>query len=41
VQGLNGDEQILVHRSDSNSVWSAANIAKRLPGLGMPGGGKR
>jgi len=37
TSGLSGDEQVLVHKSDSNSVWSASSIAKRMPGLGMPG----
>jgi len=37
VSGLSGGEQILVFRSDATNVWSAASIAKRIPGLGMPG----
>jgi len=40
VQGLSGDETILVHRSDATSVWTAGNISKRIPGLGMPGRGR-
>ena len=37
VSGLRGGEQILVFKSDATNVWSAAAIAKRMPGLGMPG----
>jgi RND family efflux transporter MFP subunit len=37
VSGLTGGEQVLVHRSDASSVWSAANIARRMPAIGMPG----
>jgi RND family efflux transporter MFP subunit len=37
TSGLNGDEQVLAYKGDASNVWSAANIAKRMPGLGMPG----
>ena len=37
TSGLSGDEQVLVHKTDSNSVWSAASIARRMPAMGMPG----
>lgn len=40
VSGLSGDEQVLVHKSDSNSAWSST--PRKLPvGVAMPGGGKR
>jgi hypothetical protein len=32
-------EQILVHKNESNSVWSAASMVRRIPGAGMPGRG--
>ncbi len=37
TSGLSGGEQVLAYKGDASSVWSAANIAKRMPGLGMPG----
>jgi HlyD family secretion protein len=37
TSGLTGDELILVHRSDINSVWSASKIAKRVRGMTIPG----
>jgi HlyD family secretion protein len=37
ISGLTGNEQVLAFKGDPNNVWSAANIAKRMPGLGMPG----
>jgi HlyD family secretion protein len=40
VSGLSGGEQILVHRSDSNSAWSSNKVPRRIPGL-LPGGGKK
>ena len=39
VSGLSGTEQILVHKSDSNSSWSSTG-PRRIPGL-LPGGGRR
>jgi len=41
VSGLAAGEQILVHKNESNSVWSAATMVRRMPGAGMPGGGGR
>jgi HlyD family secretion protein len=38
--GLTGGEQILVHKTDSNSAWSSSGGPKRIPGL-LPGGGRR
>ncbi|MGD0463069.1 MAG: efflux RND transporter periplasmic adaptor subunit [Tepidisphaeraceae bacterium] len=40
VSGLTGGEQILVHKSDSNSAWSSSGPPRRIPGL-LPGGGRR
>jgi HlyD family secretion protein len=40
ASGLNGGEQILVHRTDSNSAWSSKSGPRRVPGL-LPGGGRR
>jgi HlyD family secretion protein len=40
VSGLSGGEQLLVHKSDSNSAWSSSGVPKRIPGL-LPGGGRR
>jgi HlyD family secretion protein len=37
TSGLSGGEQVLAYKGDASNVWSAANIAKRMPGLGMPG----
>jgi len=41
VSGLAAGEQVLVHKNESNSVWSAASMVRRMPGAGMPGGGGR
>jgi HlyD family secretion protein len=41
VSGLAGGEQVLVHKNESNSVWSAAAMVRRMPAAGMPGGGRR
>jgi HlyD family secretion protein len=41
VSGLSGGEQLLVHKNESNSVWSAATMVRRMPAAGMPGGGRR
>jgi multidrug efflux pump subunit AcrA (membrane-fusion protein) len=41
TSGLAGGEQVLVHKNESNSVWSAATMVRRMPGAGMPGGGRR
>jgi len=35
--GMSEGETVLVHKNDSTSVWSAANVVKRMPGAGMPG----
>jgi HlyD family secretion protein len=40
VSGLSGGEQILVHKTDSNSAWSSSGVPRRIPGM-LPGGGKR
>jgi len=40
VSGLSAGEQVLVHKNESNSAWSGPNL-RRLPGIGMPGGGRR
>jgi HlyD family secretion protein len=40
VLGLTGGEQILVHKTDSNSAWSSTGGPRRMPGL-LPGGGRR
>jgi HlyD family secretion protein len=40
TSGLNGGEQILVHKTDSNSAWSSKTGPRRMPGL-LPGGGRR
>jgi HlyD family secretion protein len=40
VSGLTGGEQILVHKTDSNSAWSSTGGPRRMPGL-LPGGGRR
>jgi HlyD family secretion protein len=37
TSGLSGGEQVLAYKGDADNVWSAAAIAKRMPGLGMPG----
>jgi len=37
LSGLSDGEQVLVHKNDSTSVWSAAAIVKRIPAAGMPG----
>jgi HlyD family secretion protein len=37
LSGLSEGEQVLVHKNDSTSVWSAAAIVKRIPAAGMPG----
>jgi HlyD family secretion protein len=41
ASGLAAGEQVLVHKNESNSVWSAATMVRRMPGAGMPGGGRR
>jgi HlyD family secretion protein len=41
VSGLAAGEQVLVHKNESNSVWSAAAMVRRMPAAGMPGGGRR
>jgi HlyD family secretion protein len=41
VSGISPGESVLVHKNDSTSVWSAAAVVKRMPGAGMPGGGRR
>jgi HlyD family secretion protein len=40
LSGLAEGEQVLVHKNESNSVWSAAAMIRRMPGAGMPGGGR-
>jgi RND family efflux transporter MFP subunit len=40
TSGLAEGEQVLVHKNESNSAWSGPNL-RRLPGIGMPGGGRR
>jgi HlyD family secretion protein len=40
VSGLSGGEQVLVYKGDSNSSWSSAKIARRIPHI-LPGGGHR
>ncbi len=37
LSGLSEGEQVLVHKNDSTSVWSAAAIVRRIPAAGMPG----
>jgi HlyD family secretion protein len=37
TSGLSEGENVLVHKNDSTSVWSAAAIVKRMPAAGMPG----
>jgi HlyD family secretion protein len=37
TSGLAEGEQVLVKRNESNSVWSAAAMIKRMPAAGMPG----
>jgi HlyD family secretion protein len=40
VSGLSGDEKILVHKNESGSNWATPG-RPRMPGMGMPGGGRR
>ena len=37
VLGVAEGENVLVHKNDSTSVWSASAIVKRIPAAGMPG----